>query len=104
MIFRENCYYRLQSYTSAMRCDLERKRFYPLSRGDIVLCVGFSTSGKLKMKSVGHARERYAILRFQNDDGEMVLYYRVSSLNRGNAFWSEVDPMTVIAMSDRLPL
>ena len=65
-----------------------------LYRGDLVICIGIDvTKGK-----------RYAVLWHQDENEQQVgLLHRVSRWNRGAGEWTELNPMVVIALSDKLP-
>ena len=71
----------------------------PLGHKDVVFCDGFIT------RDGSRGRGRYAKL-LTNRGGEhdrVVLYYRVSRNNRGQAAWRHLNPMLVLASAEKLP-
>lgn len=78
--------------------EIEGAKKHWLRQGDIVLCTEI-----VKGRVGGQGRGRYARLLFRDEDGELVLWHRVSRLNRGAGNWREVNPMIVLAKSGSLP-
>jgi hypothetical protein len=70
----------------------------PLAQGDYVLCeaIVFRTGGK--------GRGRYAKLRNQRGEHNVILYHRVSKNNIGSGDWDVMNEMMVLALASVLPL
>jgi hypothetical protein len=71
----------------------------PLSRDDIVYCDGFVT----REGSKGRGRYARLLTHRGGEHDKVVLFYRVSRNNRGQASWQELNPMLVIALADEIP-
>jgi len=93
LALKKAVYYELRSRHLDVKIAGTQDKFV-LKRGNIVLCIGFA-------RELG----RQAILRFQQEDGEVLsLFHTVSRFNRGSGNWRELNPMMVIALADEIPI
>ena len=93
LAFKKSTYYQLRSRHLDTKIAGTQDKF-TLKREDVVLCIGFARE-----------RGRMAILRFQQEDGEVLsLFHTVSRFNRGSGNWRELNPMLVISMADKIAI
>jgi hypothetical protein len=99
LVVEPDTYYELRgAQIEFSGADIEGAKKHWLRQGDIVLCTEI-----VKLRVGGEGRGRYAKLLFRDDEGDLVLWFRVSRFNRGAATWREVNSMIVLAKADVLP-
>lgn len=90
LAFEPDTYYEVRSFEIEVEGD---DGPVALRRGEVVLCIGFTSRGN----------KRFAGLVVRRDDVDVLLQFRVSRFNRGKGNWRELNPMLALALADKIP-